>query len=310
MSELEDIRAFVEVVEGQGFSAAARRLGVSKSIVSRRIARLESDLGARLISRTTRGVNPTEAGMEFKARGERILAELEEARDAVAQSGQAIVGALRVAAPLSFLRHAAPVLAELAAAHPLLKVETAYSDARIDLIAERFDCAIRIGSLPDSSLVARRISPITGILVASPAYLDVRGRPTTPADLAQHEMLVRTGRLDAESLPLRSGRETVSIRLNGRFKADNGEALYHAALAGLGIAALPTFLLHEAINAGTLEVVLRDYALQEAALFLVRPPGPASGKVRVLTDLLVERFGGEPYWDQCRLAHPPVSAAR
>jgi DNA-binding transcriptional LysR family regulator len=309
MSELEDIRAFVEVVEGHGFSAAARRLGVSKSIVSRRIARLESDLGARLISRTTRGVSPTEAGIEFKLRGERILADLEEARDAVAQSGQAIVGSLRVAAPLSFLRHAAPVLAELAAAHPLLKIETAYSDARIDMIAERFDCAIRIGSLPDSSLVARRIAPIAGVLVASPAYLAAHGRPKTPAELSQHEMLVRTGRMDTESLPLQSSRETVTVRLSGRFKADNGEALYHAAIAGLGIVALPTFLLHDALTAGSLEVVLPEYAMPEAALYLVRPPGPASGKVRALTDLLVERLGGEPYWDQCRLAHPPASAA-
>lgn len=301
MSELEDIRAFIEVVEGKGFSAAARRLGLSKSIVSRRIARLEADLGVRLISRTTRGVSPTDAGAEFKIRGQRILAELEEARDAVAQSGDSVVGTLRVAAPLSFIRQAAPVLAELSAAHPRLKLEAAYSDARIDLIADRFDCAIRIGSLPDSSLVARRLAPIGGILVASPAYLDRRGRPATTDDLADHELLIRTAFNDSDVWRLQTGRKQVTVRVTGRFRADAGEALMAAAVAGLGIAALPTFLLHEDLSGGALERVLPDYEFPESALYLVRPPGPATGKVRALTDLLVERLGGEPYWDRCRL---------
>lgn len=299
MSDLEDIQAFVEVVERGGFSEAARRLGMSKSIVSRRVARLEADLGVRLLSRTTRGIAPTEAGMEFKLRGERVLADLEEARDAVAQASETIVGSLRVAVPLSFLRHAAPILAELADLHPRLKVEAAYSDARVDLLAERFDCAIRIGSLPDSSLVARLIAPIRGVLVASPAYLQRRGRPATPADLAEHELLVRTGIGDGDVWRLSKDGQQFSITPNGRFKADNGEALMHAAVAGLGIARLPTFLLH-ARNALDLDQVLPDYRLPGSGLYLVRPPGTAPGKVRALTDLLVERLGGEPYWDRCR----------
>lgn len=299
MSELEDIQAFVEVVEHGGFSEAARRLGVSKSIISRRVARLEADLGVRLLSRTTRGIAPTEAGLEFKLRGERVLADLEEARDAVAQASETIVGSLRVAAPLSFLRHTAPILAELAGLHPRLKVEAAYSDGRVDLIAERFDCAIRIGNLPDSSLVARRIAPIRGVLVASPAYLDRRGRPTTPAELAEHELLVRTGLGDGETWRLAKDDGHFSITPNGRFKADNGEALLHAALAGLGIASLPTFLLDERSGV-ILEQVLPDYRLPASGLYLVRPPGAAPGKVRALTDLLVDRLGGEPYWDRCR----------
>lgn len=311
MSELEDIRAFIEVVEGSGFSEAARRLGVSKSIVSRRISRLEDDLGVRLLSRTTRGVAPTEAGLEFKLRGERILAELEEARDAVAQAGESIVGALRVAAPLSFLAVVAPLFAELAETHPRLKIEASYSDARVDIIAERFDCAIRIGSLPDSSLVARRIAPIGGLLVASPAYLERRGRPATPADLADHELLIRTGLAQGEVWKLvkeGEGKE-ISVPLNGRFRADNGEALLQAAQAGLGIAGLPTFLLHEQIEDGRLEPVLPDYRFPPSGLYLVRPPGPAPGKVRALTDLLVERLGGEPYWDRCRAFSQPQPAS-
>lgn len=299
MSELEDIQAFVEVVEHGGFTEAARRLNLSKSIVSRRVARLEEDLGVRLLSRTTRGVAPTEAGLEFKLRGERVLADLEEARDAVARASETIVGSLRVSAPLSFLRRLAPILAELAAAHPRLKIEAVYSDARVDLIAERFDCAVRIGALPDSSLVARLIGPIRAVLMAAPEYLDRRGRPSTPDDLADHELLVRTGRADGDLWRLSKDGQQFNVTPNGRFKADNGEALLHAALAGLGIAALPTFLLDGGAGP-VLEQVLPEYLLPAAGLYLVRPPGAAPGKVRALTDLLVERFGGEPYWDRCR----------
>lgn len=302
MSELEDIRAFVEVIEAGGFSEAARRLGVSKSIVSRRVSRLEEDLGVRLISRTTRGVSATEAGLEFKLRGQRILEELEEARDAVAQSGDTVVGLLRVAAPLSFLDYAAPALADLAKAHPRLKVEASYSDARVDIVAERFDCAIRIGALPDSSLVARRIAPIYGVLVATPDYLDRHGRPQTPADLGAHEFLIRHG---LETLRLQRGEIEVSVRTEGRFRADSGAALLRAALTGLGVAALPTFMLHEAIVSGALEVVLPDYMFAPTALSLVRPPGPAPGKVRALTDLLIERFGAQSLWDPCSLKLAP-----
>eukprot|EP01030_Chromulinospumella_sphaerica_P024062 gene24062-24123_t len=137
MSDLDSIRAFVEVVETGGFSRAAARLGVSKSILSRRVSALETDLGARLLSRTTRGISPTEAGLEFKLRAERILADLEEAREAVAQSGESLGGTLRIALPLSFgLRHVQPVLQELALEHPRLKIEAAYSDGLVDLVAE------------------------------------------------------------------------------------------------------------------------------------------------------------------------------
>ncbi|CAN5314486.1 LysR family transcriptional regulator [soil metagenome] len=309
MSELEDIRAFVEVIEGHGFSAAARRLGASKSIISRRIARLEDDMGARLINRTTRGVSPTEAGVEFKLRGERILADLEEARDAVAQTGDAVVGLLRVAAPRSFLNQVGPVLAELAAAHPRLKVETAYSDARVDLIAERFDCAIRMGTLSDSSLIARKLAPIGGVLLAAPSYLDKRGRPETLADLSQHELLVRSGVAEGDVWKLQSKGKQVSVRVNGRFRSDAGEALMQAAIAGLGITALPTFMISDAMESGALVRVLPDYEFPEAGLYVVRPPGHAPGKVRALIDLLVARFGGTPYWDRCRMAEANVALA-
>jgi DNA-binding transcriptional LysR family regulator len=160
MMDLEDLRSFVEVVETGGFNRAARRLGVSKSIVSRRIARLEADLGTRLVNRTTRGISPTETGLELKARSERILAELEEAREAVVRQVDGVVGRLRLSLPLSFgVRHVAPLLAEMAQRHPRLELDVSYSDRLVDLIGERFDAAIRIGVLQDSSLVARPCAP-------------------------------------------------------------------------------------------------------------------------------------------------------
>lgn len=304
MAELDDIRGFVEVVETGGFGRAAKRLGVSKSIVSRRVARLEEDLGTRLLSRTTRGISPTEAGLEFKLRGERILADLEQAREAVAQHGGEVMGRLYLSVPLSFgIRHVAPVLAALAARYPKLEIEAAYSDRYVDLIAERFDAAIRIGNLKDSSLIARRIAPVGVALVASPAYLERRGRPMTPEDLSGHESLIYTGTSEREQWRFRTGKRWTTVLPEGRMRADNGDAILESALAGLGIAALPTFLVSEAIGKGALEPLLLDYEMPESAIHVVRPPGAqVPGKIRVLIDALVERFSGEPDWDPCQMA--------
>lgn len=300
MSELDDLRSFVEVVESGGFNRAAKRLGVSKSIVSRRIARMEADLGTRLITRTTRGISPTEAGLEFKLRSERILAEFDEAREAVAQQAGEVVGRLRLSAPMSFgIRHIAPVLAELAKRHPRLEMEVSYNDRLSDLIAERFDAAIRIGALRDSSLVARRIAPARSVVVASPDYLARNGYPKTPEDLAAHECLIYTGRSDPD-WHFGVGKRSVTVRAHGRLRTDSGDVIVGWAIAGLGISNTPTFLVGEAIDSGALVPLLLDYPTQEFGIYVVRPPGSyVPGKVRVLIDTLVERFGGVPDWDRC-----------
>jgi DNA-binding transcriptional LysR family regulator len=308
MFELEDIRAFVEVAEAGGFGAAGRRLALSKSMVSRRVSRLETELGAQLLSRTTRGVAITEAGAEFKAHADRVLAELDAARDAIAQRGDEIVGSLRVAAPLSFgMTHLAPVLAELAVRHPRLRVEASYSDRFVDLVGERFDVAVRVGTLVDSSLIARRIAPINAIVVASPDYIAAHGEPKTPADLLNHEAVMQGN----EVWRFREGKRIITIRPEGRFKADSGQALLAAAVAGLGLAALPTFLMGPTVDAGKLVPLLLDYPIPEHGLYIVRPPpaGPMTGKVRALTELIIERFGGEPYWDGCYAARKAAAAA-
>jgi DNA-binding transcriptional LysR family regulator len=310
MIELEDLRSFAEVVESGGFTRAARRLGVSKSVISRRIARLEDELGSRLLSRTTRGLSPTEAGLELKARSERILTELEEAREAVASQGSEVVGRLRLSAPLSFgVLHIAPVLTEIARKHPRLEMDVAYSDRIVDVVGEGFDAAIRIGALKDSSLVARRLAPVRGVVVASPDYLARNGRPRTPRDLTGQQCLIYTGSSTLDWV-FRSGKRTIAVRPEGRLRTDNGEVMRQWAIEGLGIAALPSFLASDALAEGKLEAILRDYQMPEAAIYVVRPPGAyVPGKVRVLIDTLAERFGGEPFWDAC-LMHERQSARR
>jgi DNA-binding transcriptional LysR family regulator len=303
VTELEELRTFVEVIESGGLNRAAARLGVSKSIISRRITRLETDLGTRLLSRSTRGIIPTEAGIEFKARCDRILAELNEARDAVAQQGRSVRGRLRLSAPLAFgVRHLAPVLADLASAHPDLEIDVSYTDRVVDLIGERFDAAVRIGSLRDSSLVVRKIAPVHAVLVASPGYLARHGRPRTPQDLVGHECLIYTGSLVPEWQFL-SGKRRFAIRPEGRLRSDSGEAILQWAIAGIGIADSPSFLVSDAIESGALEPLLLSYPRPEYGIHVVRPPGShVPGKVRVLIDTLVERFGGTPEWDRCLAA--------
>lgn len=303
MPELDDIRAFVEVVEAGGFSRAAVRLGVSKSIVSRRISRLEGELGARLLSRTTRGISATEAGVEMKARGERILLEMQEAQDAVAQRSGEVVGRLRLTLPQAFgVRHVAPVLASLVARHPRLSIDAVYTDRLVDLIAERFDAAVRIGALQDSTLIARRIAPIRAAVVASPAYLAEHGAPKTPEELVNHSCLIYTGTRQPGQWRFRAGKRWISVKVEGRVLFDNGDALVTAATAGLGIAMLPTFVAASAIESGALKPLLLDYPMAEAGLYLVRPPGAhVPGKIRALQDALIERFGGEPDWDACEM---------
>lgn len=295
--DLEDMRSFVEVVDRGGFNRAAVRLGVSKSIISRRIAALEADLGVRLLTRSTRGITPTEAGLEFNARCERILAEVAEARDAVVRQGGDMVGRLRIAAPLSFgVRHVAPLLAEMAERYPRLEIEVAFADRVTDLIGERFDAAVRIGALRDSSLIARRIAPVRSVLAASPAYLARHGRPSSPDDLLRHQCLIYTGSAVLD-WSFRFGRRWVTIRPSGRLRSDSGDVLLKWAIAGLGIANLPSFLTSEAVRDGTLESLLPEYTMPEFGVYVVRPPGPqVPAKVRALIDIMVERFSGNADW--------------
>ncbi|HEY5225955.1 MAG TPA: LysR family transcriptional regulator [Methylovirgula sp.] len=294
MQSLEDVLAFVRVVETGGFSRAAERLGLSKSIISRRVARLEADLGVRLLNRTTRGIAPTDAGLEFKLRCTEILGQLEAAREAVACREKDIAGNLRLSVPLSFgIARLAPAIAAFSAANPRLSMDLSVSDRFVDLVAEGFDAAIRIGVLPDTSLVSRRLGAVQGFLVASPAYLAEHGAPEKPQALTRHECLIYSAG-SRDTWQFRSNKKWLSIRPQGRFRADNGEVLRAAAIAGLGITMLPDFLVDEAIADGSLIRLLDAYPMPEASIHLLRPGGGAApGRLTALGDHLVEWFGSD-----------------
>ncbi|MCY0987940.1 LysR family transcriptional regulator [Nannocystis sp. ILAH1] len=290
--DIEELQTFVEVADAGGITSAARRLGVAKAIVSRRLIRLEADLGVQLLARTTRGASLTEAGATFRDYAAKVVAEIVIARETVLPNGE-LRGRLRIAAPLSFgPTHFAPVLAELARQHPALHIHACYSERFVHLIDEGYDCAIRVGRLPPSTLLAQRVGPIYATLVASPDYIAANGVPETLEDLLDHEAILQ----GTESWYFRDGEETIAIKPQGRVKADNGVAIAAAVVAGLGIAMLPDRLIAEHLASGALVPVLTRYPPPEFGIFVVRPPAqhPAR-KVRVLTELLIERFGNAPH---------------
>lgn len=289
--DTEDLQTFVEVADAGGISAAARRLGLSKSIVSRRLFKLEAELGVQLLLRTTRGAALTEAGVTFREHAARIGVELDMARETMLPSGK-LRGQLRVAMPLSLgPTHFAPVLAEMAHGNPDLQLHASYSDRFVDLVAEGFDCAIRVGHLPDSNLIAKRIGPITGSFVASPDYVKRHGAPETPEELLTHEALMQ----GAESWKMTDGDRIITVQPQGRFKADNGVALVAAAAAGLGIGCVPDCLIHDLVSSGRLVPVMTRFPPLSAAAYVVRPSGQhPSQKVRVLTEMLIEHFRANP----------------
>lgn len=288
---IEDLQTFVAVADAGGVSAAARRLGVSKSIVSRRLFRIEAELGTQLVARTTRGAALTEAGATFRDHAARASAEIDTARETILPTG-GLRGRLRVAMPLSLgPTHFAPALVEMARLHPHLQIQTSYSDRFVDLIAEGFDCALRVGYLQDSNMIAKRILPIHGSLVASPDYVRAHGAPETPDEIVAHEALMQ----GTEPWQFMDGDRIVTVQPQGRFKANSAAALAGAAAAGLGIAWLPDCTIAEHLASGALVPIMTRYPPPSADAHVVRPPGqhPAR-KIRVLAELLIEHCARNP----------------
>lgn len=297
-TDLLDMLAFVRVAETGSFARASARMGLSKSIVSRRVARLEQSLGATLLTRTAAGAQRTATGEAYYIRAANILADLEAAREAVAAAASALAGPIRITAPLSFgTGHLGPALADFAAAHPGIEFDIHLDDRAVDLVGDGYDLGVRIGNLPDSSLVARRIAPVRRVLLASPAYLAARGTPAHPRDIAAHDVLVYANN---DRWRFRVGTRWEQVRGTPRMRANNGDMLRLAAAGGLGLVVLPTFIAAPAIADGSLHLVLPDYALEEAGLYALMPPGrAATARVRALVDHLAARFGPEPSWDPC-----------
>lgn len=287
MPELEDLRALVETLERGSFSAAAVRLGVSKQIVSRRVAALEADLGARLLQRTTRRLSPTEAGLAYAERARRVLLELAEAEQEVAHGDGTPRGRLRVSAPVSFgTLHLAPALPGFLARHPGVEAEIDLDDREVDLVGEGYDVAVRLGRLADSSLIALRIARIRLLTCASPAYLERHGAPQAPADLRRHACLLYSV---ARGADWRFGAARVVV--SGRLRTNNGEVLLAAAIAGAGIARIPEFLAGPALLDGRLREVLPAHACEEGGAYVVYPRHrQGSAAIRAFAAYLQEYF--------------------
>lgn len=293
------IALFVKVVELGGFTAAARELSVPKSTVSRQIARLEDRLGVRLLERTTRALRTTEAGRAYYERCARILADLQEAEDAITRHQVVPRGTLRITAPLTLgYLFLGEVIASFLQAWPEVRVEVSLSDRRVDLIEEGFDLAIRAGTLDDSSMIARRLGSTAFVCCASPDYLARRGAPRAPEDLADHECL-----LYEYSAPTGTWRLSpeVAVRVgSARLVSNNGDLLRAAAVAGLGLTFAPRFIVGRDLRAGRLVPVLEEHVQATGGIWALYPANRhLSAKVRAFVDHAIAALGPVPPWERC-----------
>ena len=295
MDRLTEMEAFVQVVDHGGFTDAARKMGLSKSAVSKHVSALEARLAVRLLNRTTRRVSPTEVGLAYYDRARLVLAEAGEADRMVTAMQATPKGSLRVSAPVNFgVRQVSPAVATFLCAFPEVEINMVLDDRYVELVAEGFDVAIRIGTLADSSLKARRLASARGLVAAAPSYLAAMGTPRTIDDLNEHRLLhysqLSSGNFWRLHAP--SGEER-QIRVGGRLTVNNGEALMKAAEAGLGIAQVPSFMLGDALATGRLVEVLTDRPPDLLGIHAVYPQGRfPQPKLRAFVDFLAETFKG------------------
>lgn len=306
MEQLTAMLAFARVVETGSFSKAARDLGVSKSAVSKQISRLEDRLGVRLLNRTTRRHSLTEAGTSFYEGCQRMLAEADSAEAAVSHLASGPRGTLKVNAPMSFgVHHLGPALADFLVTYPELSVDMVLNDRLVDLVEEGFDVGLRIGKLADSSLIARRLAPCRHVLCAAPSYLSSRPAPVHPDDLKAHCCLHYSYLSVGQTWRFTGPEGTRKVTVVGRLRINNGDLLKDAAVEGLGIALLPSFIIGEELRAGRLVPVMVDWRPSlDSAIHAVYPASRnLSPKVRVFIDFLSARFGDPPYWDTALLSN-------
>ena len=299
MLKLEGMETFVAIVQAGSISEAARRLSLSKSVVSDRLAELESRLGARLLHRSTRKLTLTEEGTAFYETAARISHELAEAAAAIAERMGDLVGPLRIAAPMTFgMMHIGPALYPFLKRLPRIDLVLDLNDRMTDIVGEGFDMAVRIGRLTDSSLIARKLCRSRRCVVMSPAYAAEHGMPQTLADLEGHRAITYTNlRVYDEWQFVGQGR-TTGVRVKNALQVNNGVVQREAVAAGLGIAMLPTFIASQAVKEGRLVVARLEAEPIEDTVYAVYPPNlHLSTKVRALVDHLRAAFRDPPYWD-------------
>ena len=296
--KLDGLSAFVTVAEAGSISEAARRLRLSKSVVSERLAELERALGTSLMHRSTRKLSLTEDGMVFLERAGRTLRELDEAVAGLAERRGTLAGPLRISAPVTFGRmHLGPALYPFLQKHPQIELTIDLDDRRVEAASEGYDAVLRHGPIEDSRLVAWKLASSRRVLVASPAYLDEHGTPVSLAELDGHRGVFYTNRGIAD-WRFHTADGVVLVRGNVTLRVNNGDMMRDAAIAGLGIALLPMFVAGAAIKAGELRIIEIGVDAEPEYIFIAHPDGRRpSAKLRAFADCLRDAFGEPPYWE-------------
>jgi len=294
MDTLDAMRVFVAVVERNGFSAAAQALDLSTAGVTRQIAALEKRLSTRLLNRTTRRVSPTSTGAAYYAECVRLLAEFDALEAGISAQALEPSGRLRINAPVSYgIARLGPLLAGYRARYPQVELDLSLSDRLVDMVEEGYDVAIRITRQPNPALIARKLADAQISLCAAPAYLDAHGRPQQPEDLSAHQCLSYSYWAGGDAWPLQGPRGEVSVPVRGSVRANNGDVLREAAIAGMGIILQPDFLVADALADGRLERVLPEWAVPGIGIHAVYTSrSHLAPKVRSFIDYLVEALGG------------------
>ena len=287
--QLDDMLIFVATVDAHNFTAAAKRLALSKQFVSRRVMALEEALGVQLLIRNTRKLAVTELGQEFYERARRILGEVEDAEQAMSLRRAGPRGLLRVSAPMSFgMMHLSPLVASFLREHADVRFDMELSDRTVDVVGEGFDMAIRIGALPDSTLIAQKLVDVRMVVCCSPGYVRRRGAPVVPADLARHSCLLY-GHGGVVSWDFVVDGVSKGVEVSGPLRANNGELIRDAAVAGLGIVRLPDFIVADAVGSGLLVTVLEEFLPSAATVYAVYPQHRQSSvSIRVFVEFLRE----------------------
>ena len=302
---LDSLKIFIEVATEGSFTAVAKHRDVAVSSITRKVDSLEEDLGVRLLARTSRQIILTDAGEEFLPRARRIVADMEEAQHTLTNLNADPTGLLSVTVPAAFgRRHVVPMMAAFLQKYPKIAVEMHVSDQTVDLLAQRVDVAIRIGVLPDSNLVATRLAPMRRVACASPDYLARRGRPKTPEDLLTHNCLTYASAAHPAGWWCFPGvNRNAPLPVQATFKTDDTEALLVAAVAGIGIVHLASWMVHDKLIAGELVELLPGVKAmpdrQAAAIYAVRMPGRShAGKAQLFISQLKAHIGDPPYWER------------
>ncbi len=296
MDKLNCMRAFISVVESGGFSESARRLGVSKALISKQINQLEESLNVRLLHRTTRKVSPTSSGQAYFEQCRPILNELDELDAFLQASDESLKGEIRIAAPITYAEmHLIPIISLYARQNPEVTIKLDLTDRFVNLVEERIDLAIRIGDLEESSLVSRRIGEIRMLLCASPAYIQQHGSPTSIESLTEHSCVLDSNYPQGNDWLLISDDNSQTVKVQNQIEVNNARAACDLVIDGSGIGYLPSFVVEENIQQGKLVQVLENYsssAIAINAVYLHRKH--LSPKVRRLMDLFIEKLTTKP----------------